>query len=167
MSASRGIEHFEDDELRPWGDACNAAAGVGAVTGDDAGDVGPVAETVFRDSAAAGDAPGEVNYIPGKVYIVDDALAAAAIGEIVVPADDARVDYSDADPGAIDAKVCLADTAPTVSAVRSIVATTTRSSETRSTSGLAAISGARRSGRLPPGSRHPPAAFPPSRQRCE
>ena len=105
MSASGGIEHFEDDELSAGGDTCNAAVGVGAVTRDDAGDVCAVAEAVFRDNAGAGDAPGEVNDIAGKVYIVDHALTAAAIGEIVVPADDAGVDYGDADPGAINAKI--------------------------------------------------------------
>ena len=143
------------------------AVGVGAVTGDDAGDVCAVAEAVFRDNAGAGDGPCEVNDIAGKVYIVDDALAAAAIGEIVVPADDAGVDYGDADPRAIDAKILPGGTAPTVSAVRSIVATTTRSSDTRSTSGLAAISKARRSARLPPGCSHLPVASPLSRQRYE
>ena len=113
------IEDLQADEVRRRRDARVRADRVPAVAGDDAGDVRAVAVVVVR-----------LRLVVDEVDEARHALAvdhlhlgrAAAVGQVVVPAGDARVDDRDADAGAVVAPLLRAARAPTETAVRLIVA---------------------------------------------
>ena len=91
-SATVLVQNLEHHQSRPGGDAGARAVGVGAIAGDDAGDVRAVPVVVVRLRLAA-----------DEVHELIDTLrrGRVRVGEIVVPGGDAGIDHGDADPGAV------------------------------------------------------------------
>ncbi len=98
------IEDFQADQVRRRRDARVRAIRVVAVAGDDAGDVRPVAVVVVGLEAIV----DEVDEA-GHALAADDTNSrrVAAVGEVVVPARDTRVDDRHADASAVIAPLLL------------------------------------------------------------
>ncbi len=97
-AAAMLIEHLQADQVRRGRDARVRAVGVVAVAGDDSRDVRAVAVVVVGLQLVVDEVDEGRHALPGDDT---DARRVARVGQVVVPAGDARVDDRHADAGAV------------------------------------------------------------------